>query len=122
MNKKTFSKESSNNGVTIRNYPETLCRIQKPKNGGSPFRAVSFRFRGNWGSFLLPEEDISQSTKRNGDPAPGRMNISLGAPDYVRFVSLKEQGGGYRRQPMFNSTILSAIDEERQSYLRSIAI
>ena len=120
-NNRTTSPASSD-VVVIRNYPASLIHEHVSSDDGSVFKTLSFRFRDAWASLILPEGSVSQSVSRKGKNIEGRQNILLGDPEQVRNVSLQETDGTYRRQPMFARTILSAIKESRQEYLRSIAV
>lgn len=107
--------------VEIRNYPASL--IHKHKNeDGSEFESFSFLWKKNWASCVVPSGALTQSTTRNGEAIEGRMNISLGDAEEVRTVSIQKDDNTYQRTPMFNRSILSAISESRQEYLRSIAV
>ena len=107
--------------VEIRNYPSSLI-YEHVSPDGSIFRSLSFRFKNSWASLFLPENSTSQSIMRNGNPISGRVNIDLGEPDRVQNVSVQQDDASFKRVPMFNKTILSAISESRQDYLRSIAV
>ena len=112
---------TTNSVVEIRNYPASL--IHKHKNeDGSEFESFSFLWNKNWASCVLPPGALTQSTTRKGEAIEGRMNISLGDPEQVRNVSIQKDDNTYQRTPMFNRSILSAISESRQDYLRSIAV
>ena len=113
---------ASSDVVVIRNYPTSLIHEHVSSDDGSVFKTLSFRFKDAWASLILPEGSVSQSVSRKGKNIEGRQNILLGDPEQVRNVSLQETDGTYRRQPMFARTILSAIKESRQEYLRSIAV
>ncbi len=114
-------KLETNSVVEIRNYPTSL--IHKHKNeDGSEFASFSFLWKKNWASCVLPPGALTQSTTRKGEAIEGRMNISLGDPDQVRNVSIQKDDNTYPRTPMFNRSILSAVSENRQDYLRSIAV
>ena len=107
--------------VEIRNYPSSLI-YEHISSSGSKFKSLSFRFRNSWASLLLREGSTSQSFMRNGSPIPSRVNVDLGSPDNVQFVSVQQDDASFKRIPMFNKTILSAISESRQDYLQSIAV
>jgi len=111
--------------VEIRNYPASLI-YDHTSSDGSIFRSLSFRFkeagREAWASLVLPTGSVSQSVTRNGQPIEGRLNISLGNPDDVQNVSVQQEDNSYKRTPMFNRTIIAAIAESRQEYLRRVAI
>lgn len=113
---------ASSDVVVIRNYPASLIHEHVSSDDGSVFRTLSFRFRNVWASLILPDGSVSQSVSRKGKNIEGRQNVLLGDPEQVRNVSLQENDGTYRRQPMFTKTILSSIMESRQEYLRSIAV
>ena len=113
---------ASSDVVVIRNYPASLIHEHVSSDDGSVFRTLSFRFRNAWASLILPDGSVSQSVSRKGKNIEGRQNVLLGDPEQVRNVSLQENDGTYRRQPMFTKTILSSIMESRQEYLRSIAV
>lgn len=106
----------------IVNYPEALCRKQKSKYDNSFFRSISFRFKDAWASFPLPEDRITQSTRRNGEAIPNRLALNLGDSEDIRFVSIRKDDNSYERKPFFNRTIKSLIDSEKHEYLRSIAL
>lgn len=107
--------------VEIKNYPASLIHRHKSDNGDE-FNSLSFRWKDQWASCILPTEAVSQSTSRKGETIEGRMNISLGEPDQVRNVSIQMPDSSYKRTPMFNRSILSAITSQRESYLKSIAV
>ncbi|MCR4684567.1 MAG: hypothetical protein K5649_03780 [Lachnospiraceae bacterium] len=109
--------------ISIRCYPASLCRERQSANGRS-FQSVSFMFDGAWASFLLTDSDsIKPSTRMNGDPIPGRVDLVLGDPEDVRFCSIRnEEANTYERKALFNRTIKAAIDEDKQAFLRTIAI
>ena len=112
---------TTNSVVEIRNYPTSL--IHKHKNeDGSEFESFSFLWNKNWASCVLPPGALTQSTTRKGEAIEGRMNISLGDPEQVRNVSIQKDDNTYQRKPMFNRSILTAVSESRQDYLRSIAV
>ena len=106
--------------VEIRNYPTAL--IHKHKSEDGEYASFSFRWKDKWASCFLPSGALSPSTNRKGKTIEGRMNISLGAPDQVRNISIQEPDSSYTRTPMFNRTILAEITSQRESYLKSIAI
>ena len=108
--------------VSILNYPSSLCREHASKDGVGMFHTISFVYNGYWASFILEEDKLSQSIRRDGESIPDHLNLSLGNASDVRFVSVKTGEDEYQRLPMFNSTILSSINESRQAYLRSIAV
>lgn len=111
---KPISNDSSGTSdVVIRNYPATLCREHKGKNGGI-FHSLSFRFRDAWASVIIPSDSISSSRE-------GKVDIALGKEDDVRIASIPD-GESYRTQPFFCSTIRSLISANRQEYLRSVAL
>lgn len=115
--------DSTPSSIMIYNYSESLCHKHVSDSDGSVFYSVSFRFKDSWASFIVDENSIQQATRRNGDIISGRVNISLGASDDVRSVSiLADDGETYISQPMFNSTISSSIASDRKDYLRSIAV
>lgn len=122
-NKKTDSTPSN---VTINHYPAALLHEHVSAQDGSSFHSISFKYGTSWASFIIDENSFTQSVRRNGDPIPDRVDIFLGASDDVRSVSIRSDsddgGATYASQPMFNSTICSAIATERKDYLRSIAV
>ena len=115
-----ISAETSS-AISVRNYPSQLCRRRPSKDGESFFNSVSFQYNGKWGSFVMNDDELSPSTRRNGDQIPDRLDLMLGDEDDIRFVSLKS-GDHYVRQPMFNRTIRNSIVAGRKEYLRSIAV
>lgn len=128
-NKSVVSESDGNASpdVTIRNYPASLCHEHESKDGVGSFHTVSFSYKGEWASFILEDDKLSQSFRRDGKPIMDHMNLHLGNASDVRFVSIKtrndeENQHEYRHLPMFNSTILSSINESRQAYLKSIAV
>ena len=123
MSKKyrTSSSESSDS-IEIKNYPASLIHEHVSSNDGSVFKTLSFRFKDAWASLILPEGSVSQSVTRNGKKIEDKRNVFLGVPDQVRNVSVLQDDNTYKRTPMFNRTILSAITESREEYMRSIAV
>ncbi len=120
---KTESEISVPTIIKIRNYPAKLVHENKSVDGtGGTFKTISFMFKDFWASFLADDTDPSPATRRNGSLIPNRVSFTLGSPDDVRLVSIKNSDGVFERVPMFNKTIQSAIYADRQSYLRSIAI
>ena len=102
-------------------YPTKLIREHIGKNGHS-FHSLSFMFRDKWASFIVNEDSISPFTSRNGDAVDGKVSIELAADD-ITMVSLPDDDGlSFRRQPFFNSSIAECIRQNKQDYLRSIAI
>lgn len=122
--KPVFSEPEVNTSpeVSILNYPSSLCREHASKDGVGSFHTISFNYNGSWASFILNDDQLSQSIRRDGESIPDHFNLSLGKASDVRFVSVKTGDDEYQRLPMFNSTILSSISESRQAYLRSIAV
>ncbi len=108
--------------VSVRNYPAALCRVHTSQDGSNSFHSISFIYQGSWASFILEDENILPSTRRNGEEIPDHVNLTLGAPDDVRFVSVKSGEDEYDRIAMFNKTIMSSITNARQAYLKSIAV
>ena len=113
---------ASSGVVVIRNYPASLIHEHVSSDDGSVFKTLSFRFKDAWASLILPEGSVSQSVTRNGKTIEGRQNVLLGNPEQIRNVSVLKDDDTYQRTPMFNRSILSAISESRQEYLRSIAV
>lgn len=111
----------SSNPVEIRNYPRSLIH-DHTSDDGSQFHTLSFRWNDAWASLILPDEAVTQSISRNGRKIDGRLNVSLGDSEQVRNVSVLQSDNSYKRTPMFNRTILSAITANKQEYLRSIAV
>ena len=123
MSKNNRSTQSTSSDVIeIRNYPASLIHDHVSSDDGSVFQTLSFRFRNAWASLILPTGSVSQSVSRKGKTIEGRQNILLGDPEQVRNVSVFNDDKTIQRTPMFNRTILSAITESRQEYLRSIAV
>ena len=114
-------KSETNAIVEIRNYPTSLIHKHKNKDG-SEFTSFSFLWKKNWASCVLPSGALTPSTTQKGKAIDGRMNISLGDPEQVRNVSIQKDNNTYQRIPLFIRSILSAITENRQVYLRSIAV
>ncbi|WP_196812549.1 hypothetical protein [Butyrivibrio sp. XPD2002] len=83
---------------------------------------LSFRWKEAWASLILPEENVFQSITRKGEYIDGRLDVILGDPEEVRTVSVLQEDNTYKPTPMFNRTILSAINKSKQEYLRSIAV
>ena len=113
---------ASSDVIEIRNYPASLIHDHVSSDDGSVFQTLSFRFKNAWASLILPEGSVSQSVTRNGKTIEGRQNVLLGNPEQIRNVSVLKDDDTYQRTPMFNRSILSAISESRQEYLRSIAV
>ena len=113
---------ASSDVVVIRNYPASLIHEHVSSDDGSVFKTLSFRFKDAWASLILPEGSVSQSVTRNGKTIERRQNVLLGNPEQIRNVSVLKDDDTYQRTPMFNRSILSAISESRQEYLRSIAV
>ena len=107
--------------IEIKNYPTALIHKHKSEKGDE-FNSISFMWKDKWASFVLNPGAISQSISRKGNAIEGKMNIFLGEADQVRNVSVLEADSSYRRQPMFNRTILAEITSQRENYLKSIAI
>lgn len=116
------SSPASSDSIEIRNYPASLIHEHVSSDDGSVFKTLSFRFKDSWASLILPEESVSQSVTRNGKKIENKRNVFLGVPDQVRNVSVLQDDSTYKRTPMFNRTILSAITESREEYMRSIAV
>ena len=116
------SSPASSDSIEIRNYPAALIHEHVSSDDGSVFKTLSFRFKDAWASLILPEESVSQSVTRNGKKIEDKRNVFLGVPDQVRNVSVLQDDNTYKRTPMFNRTILSAITESREEYMRSIAV
>ena len=114
--------QASSDVVVIRNYPASLIHEHVSSDDGSVFKTLSFRFKDAWASLILPEGSVSQSVTRNGKTIERRQNVLLGNPEQIRNVSVLKDDDTYQRTPMFNRSILSAISESRQEYLRSIAV
>ena len=113
---------TSSDVIEIRNYPASLIHDHVSSEDGSVFKTLSFRFKDAWASLILPEGSVSQSVTRKGKTIEGRQNVLLGNPEQIRNVSVLKDDDTYQRTPMFNRSILSAISESRQEYLRSIAV
>ncbi len=88
--------QTTNSVVEIKNYPASLIHRHKSDNGDE-FSSVSFRWKGQWASCILPSEAVSQSITRKGETIEGRMNISLEEPDQVRNVSIQMPYSSYKR-------------------------
>ena len=116
------SSPASSDSIEIRNYPASLIHEHVSSDDGSVFKTLSFRFKDAWASLILPEGSVSQSVTRNGKKIEDKRNVFLGVPDQVRNVSVLQDDNTYKRTPMFNRTILSAITESREEYMRSIAV
>ena len=116
------TQSASSDVIEIRNYPASLIHDHVSSDDGSVFQTLSFRFKNAWASLILPEGSVSQSVTRNGKTIEGRQNVLLGNPEQIRNVSVLKDDDTYQRTPMFNRSILSAISESRQEYLRSIAV
>ena len=116
------SSAASSDSIEIRNYPASLIHEHVSSDDGSVFKTLSFRFKDAWASLILPEGSVSQSVTRKGKNIEGRRNVLLGDPEQVRNVSVLQDDSTYQRTPMFNRTILSAITESREEYMRSIAV
>lgn len=115
--------DSAPSSVMIYNYPKSLCHEHVSDSDGSMFYAVSFKFKDDWASFIVTKDDIRQAVRKNGEIIPDRVNILLGSSDDIRSVSIRaDDGENYISQPMFNSTICSAIASDRKNYMRSIAV
>lgn len=115
------AKPTTNSVVEIKRYPSTLIHKHKSEDGDE-YSSISFRWQNRWASLILPEGSVSQSVSRKGKNIEGRQDVLLGDPEEVRNVSVLQDDSTYQRTPMFNRTILSAITESRQEYLRSIAV
>ena len=123
MSKSNRSTQSASSDVIeIRNYPASLIHDHVSSEDGSVFKTLSFRFKDAWASLILPEGSVTQSVTRKGKTIEGRQNVMLGNPEQIRNVSILKDDDTYQRTPMFNRSILSAISENRQEYLRSIAV
>ena len=120
-NNRTSSSKSSDS-IEIKNYPASLIHEHVSSDDGSVFKTLSFRFKNARASLILPEGSVSQSVTRKGKNIEGRRNVLLGDPEQVRNVSVLQDDSTYQRTPMFNRTILSAITESREEYMRSIAV
>ena len=116
------SSPASSDSIEIRNYPASLIHEHVSSDDASVFKTLSFRFKDAWASLILPEGSVSQSVTRKGKNIEGRRNVLLGDPEQVRNVSVLQDDSTYQRTPMFNRTILSAITESREEYMRSIAV
>ena len=116
------SSAASSDSIEIRNYPASLIHEHVSSDDGSVFKTLSFRFKDAWASLILPEGSVSQSVTRNGKKIEDKRNVFLGVPDQVRNVSVLQDDNTYKRTPMFYRTILSAIIESREEYIRSIAV
>ena len=116
------SSAASSDSIEIRNYPASLIHEHVSSDDGSVFKTLSFRFKDAWDSLILPEGSVSQSVTRKGMNIEGRRNVLLGDPEQVRNVSVLQDDSTYQRTPMFNRTIMSAIKESREEYMRSIAV
>ena len=116
------SSPASSDSIEIRNYPASLIHEHVSSDDGAVFKTLSFRFKDVWASLILPEGSVSQSVTRKGKNIEGRRNVLLGDPEQVRNVSVLQDDSTYQRTPMFNRTILSAITESREEYMRSIAV
>ena len=57
--------------VEIKNYHSSLIHRHKSDNGDE-FNSLSFRWKDQWASCILPDEAVSQSTTRKGKPIKGR--------------------------------------------------
>jgi len=112
---------TTNSIVEIKNYPEKLIHRHKSAESGETC-SVSFFWNNKWASFWVNPEAVSQSVTRKGESLKGKMTISLGNPEDVRTISVQESDSSYKRQPMFNRTILAEITNQRENYLKSIAI
>ena len=120
-NNRTSSSKSSDS-IEIKNYPASLIHEHVSSTDGSVFKTLSFRFKDAWASLILPDGSVSPSVTRNGKKIEDKRNVFLGVPDQVRNVSVLQDDNTYKRTPMFNRTILSAITESREEYMRSIAV
>ena len=116
-----MSKAKTANTLSI-SYPSKLVREHTGRNGHI-FHSLSFMFKDKWASFIVNEESIQPITLKDGNVADGKVSIELGAADEITMVSLpNEDGQSFRRQPFFNSSIVECIRQNKQDYLRSIAI
>ena len=118
----TISPATDPSVISVRNYPAKLCREHPSKDGVNTFRSISFMYDGSWASFIAYDDDLVPSVRRDGEIIPNRLDLTLGDPDDVRFVSVKTAEDTYERKAMFNRTILNSITSNRQTYLRSIAV
>ena len=121
-NPETISPATDPSVISVRNYPSKLCRERQSKDGVSTFRSISFMYDGTWANFIAYDEDLKPSVRRSGEVIPDRLDLTLGNPDDVRFVSVQTGKDTYERKAMFNRTILNSIMLDRQTYLRSIAV
>lgn len=123
-NPETISPATDSSVISVHNYPAKLCREHPSRDGVSTFRSISFVYDGSWASFIAYDEDLNltPSVRRDGEIIPDRLDLTLGDPDDVRFVSVKTADDTYERKAMFNRTILNSIMRDRQTYLRSIAV
>lgn len=122
MTRNHNSKQTDSAVLEIKNYPVSLIHEHASSDDGSIFYSLSFRWKDSWASLLIPRDCISQSIMRNGRPIEGRLNITLGDPEQIRNVSImSEDSSGYKRKPLYNRTILSAINLNKSNYLKAIA-
>lgn len=117
-----MSKTKTPETAIVANYPAALCKERVSALDGSIFHTIFFKFKDTWASFILPDDKISQSVKRNGDTIPERFTLDLGDAEDVRPVSVQTEDNSFERKIFFNRTIKNAIDEEKDRYLKSIAI
>jgi hypothetical protein len=122
MPKNNHSEQTDSAVLEIRNYPVSLIHEHISSEDKSVFYSLSFRWKDSWASLWIPKDAISQSLMRNGKPIEGRLNITLGDPEQIRSVSImSDDSSGYKRKPLYNRSILSAIRASKESYLRAIA-
>lgn len=109
--------------LEIKNYPVSLIHHEHTSSeDGSIFYSLSLRWKDSWASLLIPRDCISQSIMHNGRPIEGRLDITLGDPKQIRNVNImSEDSSGYKRNPLYNRTILSAINLNKSNYLKAIA-
>lgn len=116
-----MSKSKTSNNLSI-SYPTKLVREHTGKNGHI-FHSLSFMFKDRWASFIVNEDRIKPVTLSNGDVVDGKVSVELGEASDITMVSLPNDDGlSFRRQPFFNSSIAECIHQNKQDYLRSIAI
>lgn len=72
-------------------------------------------FKDAWSTFIMNNDDVTPSKRQDGELNPRHFDLSLGAPDEVRFVSIRTGEDSYKRQAMFNSTIAQAITESHDA-------
>ncbi len=112
-NSSKHSAEEKEPTLFINNYPASLCH--KHTSGDKTFTSVSFKYNDKWASFIVNDNQIKDSTRKDGTIIDNCINIVLGKAHQSRKISFKNETGSYNTEQMSNGDIRNFINENRVS-------